>query len=205
MAGKSGTATINTANISGAATRNMKWEQRVPPLIWMSLAIKAAFVEAFNQMLGDKEQYIARFEKMLPLLADTSKLEKQLAGVQNKHGSMMNSLRLYMEENTRQIQDQEEYNRRFSKLDAECKKAEEEIESIRKKILSQSGRKEQIRRCLDELRQCGDILEEFDLDLWNSMIESVTVCADEKLVFLFRDGTEVTVQMPEKPKMTKTT
>ena len=63
----------------------------------------------------------------------------------------------------------------------------------------------QIRRCLDELWQCGDILEEFDLDLWNSMIESVTVCADEKLVFLFRDGTEVTVQMPEKPKMTKTT
>ena len=138
-------------------------------------------------MLGDKEQYIARFEKMLPLLADTSKLEKQLAGAQNKHGSMMNSLRLYMEENNRQIQDQEEYNRHFSKLDAECKKAEEEIESIRKKILSQSGRKEQIRRCLDELRQCGDILEEFNLDLWNSMIESVTVCADEKQVFLFRD------------------
>jgi len=67
--------------------------------------LKAAFVEAFNRMLGDKEQYIARFEEMLPLLADTSKLERQLTETQNKHSHLMNNLRLYMEENTRQIQD----------------------------------------------------------------------------------------------------
>lgn len=166
--------------------------------------IKAAFVEAFNQMLGDKEQYIARFEEMLPLLAGTTKLEAQMTEAQTKHDELMNNLRRYMEENTRQIQDQKEYNRRFSELDARCKTAEEEIEAIQKELLSQSGRKEQIRRCLDELRECGDILEEFDLDLWNSMVESVTVCTDKKLAFLFRDGTEIIVQML-KTKMTKTT
>lgn len=112
----------------------------------------------------------------------------------------MNHLRCYMEENTRQIQDQEEYNRHFSEMDTECKKAEEEIACIEKEILAQSGRKEQIRRCLDEIRQCGDILEEFDLDLWNSMVESATVYAGEKLVFRFRDGTEIPMQIQEKPK-----
>lgn len=167
-------------------------------------AIKAAFVEAFNRILGNKEQYIARFEEMLPLLADTTKLEAQMTEAQTKHDELMDNLRHYMEENTRQIQDQEEYNRRFSELDAECKKAEEEMAAIQKELLSQSGRKEQIRRCLDELRECGDILEEFDLDLWNSMVESVTVCTDKKLAFLFRDGTEVAVLMPEKQKMAKT-
>ena len=110
-------------------------------------------------MLGDKEQYISRFNEMLPLLADTSKLERQLTEAQNKHSHLMNNLRLYMEENTRQIQDQEEYNRRFSQLDTECKKAEEKIEAIQKEILERSGRKEQIRRCLDDLQECGDILD----------------------------------------------
>lgn len=57
--------------------------------------LEAAFVEAYNRMLGNKEQYIARFEEMLPLLADTSKLERQLAEVQNKHSHLMNNLRLY--------------------------------------------------------------------------------------------------------------
>lgn len=156
-------------------------------------------------MLGDKEQYIARFEEMLPLLANTTELEVRMAEAQTNHDGLMDNLRHYMEENTRQIQDQEEYNLRFTELDAECKKAEEEIDGIQKEILAQSCRREQIRRCLDELRECGDILEEFDLDLWNSMVESVTVCDSKKLVFLFRDGTEVTVSIPEKPKMAKTT
>ena len=163
-------------------------------------AIEAAFIQAFNRMLGDKEQHIARFEKMLPLLADTSRLEGRLAEAEKKHGALMNSLRLYMEENTRQIQDQEEYNRHFSELDAQCKKAEEEIGAIQKEILQQSGRKEQIRRCLNELRECGDILEEFDPSLWNTVIESVTVYNDNKLVFRFWDGTEIPIRMPEKQK-----
>lgn len=121
----------------------------------------------------------------------TPNLEEQLAETQNEHARLMDNLRRYMEENTRQIQNQEEYNRRFSELDAECKEAEQQIAAIQKELLAQSGRKEQIRRCLDELRECGDILEEFDLDLWNSMVGSVTVYTDKKLAFLFRDGTKI--------------
>ena len=102
-----------------------------------------------------------------------------------------------MEENTRQIQNQEEYNRRFSEQDAECKRAEEQITQLKEEILAQSGKKEQVSRCLDELRKCRDTIEKFDRNLWNTMIESVTVYADKKLVFLFRDETNVTVQIPE--------
>ena len=136
---------------------------------------------------------------MLPTLADTSSLEKQLDEAQNRHADLMDSLRRYMEENTRQIQNQEEYNRRFSEQDAECKRAEEQITQLKEEILAQSGKREQARRCLEELRKCGDAIEKFDLDLWNAMVESVTVYADKRLVFLFRDETKVTVQMSEPP------
>ena len=165
--------------------------------------LEAAFVKAFSQMLSNKEQHIVRLEKMLPTLADTSSLEKQLDEAQNRHADLMDSLRRYMEENTRQIQNQEEYNRRFSEQDAECKRAEGQITQLKEEILAQSGKREQARRCLEELRKCGDVIEKFDLDLWNAMVESVTVYADKKLVFLFRDETEVTVQMPEKQKLVK--
>ncbi len=40
--------------------------------------LEMAFVEAFNQILSNKEHHIARLEKMLPMLEDTSNLEKQL-------------------------------------------------------------------------------------------------------------------------------
>jgi len=90
-----------------------------------------------------------------------------------------------------------EYNRRFSEQDAECKKAEEQITHLREEILTQSSKKEQASRCLEELRKCRNTIEGFDLGLWNSMVESVTVFADKRLVFRFRDETEVIVQMPE--------
>lgn len=167
--------------------------------------LEAAFVEAFSQILNDKEQHIARLEKMLLILTDTSGLEQQLDEAQNHHAELMGALRCYMEENTRQIQNQEEYNRRFSEQDAECKEAEKQIIHLQEKILVQSGKKEQISRCLEELHKCGDAIEKFDLDLWNAMVESVMVFTDKRLVFLFRDETKVTVQMPEKQTMVKTT
>lgn len=157
-----------------------------------------AFVTAFNKLLGDKEQYIARFEKLLPLLADTSGLEQQCDALEAQHAEMMKSLRLYMEANTRQVQNQAEYHQRFSEMQNECKEIEDKIVWAKKEILAQQGRKEQICRCLDELRQCGDILEEFDLDLWNAVVESVTVSVNGTLTFLFRDGTEVPMEPPKK-------
>ena len=78
----------------------------------------------------------------------------------------------------------------------ECKRTEEQMGKLREEVLAQSGKMEQARRCLEELRKCVDTIEEFDLGLWNSMVESVTVYADKRLVFLFRDETKVTVQMP---------
>lgn len=157
--------------------------------------IESAFILAFNKVLGEKEKYIRRFEELLPLLADTSNLEKQLAETQEQHDILMANLRSYMEENTRQIQDQVEYNRRFNQMDAECIAAEEQVKSLQKKILGQSGRKEQIRRCLEQIQECGDILTDFDSNLWNSMIESVIVSQDKVLTFQFRDGSEVPVAL----------
>lgn len=160
--------------------------------------IEGAFAMAFNQLLGDKEQYIARFEELLPLLADTGGLQKQLDDLRSEHAGMLDELRRYMEENTRQVQDQGEYNRRFEEMSGACTEIENQIKKVQEDILAQQGRKEQIRRCLNELRLCGDILEEFDLDLWNAMVEAVTVMADKTLVFRFRGGTEIPVKIPEK-------
>ena len=159
--------------------------------------IESAFIVAFNEVLGEKEKYIQRFTELLPLLADTSNLEKKLAEANEQHSSLIAKLRSYMDENTRQVQDQAEYNRQFSQMDAECEAAEKQIKSIQKKILEQSGRKEQIKRCLEQIQDCGDLLTDFNSELWNSMVEAVIVTREKVLTFRFRDGSEVAVELPE--------
>lgn len=83
-------------------------------------------------------------------------------------------------------------------MSTEYTELEAKIQGAKQEILIQRGRKEQIHRYLNELRRCGDILEEFDMDLWNMAVESATITADSILTFLFRDGTKIPVHLPKK-------
>ena len=157
--------------------------------------IKTAFLKAFNQVLGDKGLYIAQFEEMLPLLADTSKLEIRLKEAQSAFDAAVEKLRRHMEENARLLQDQDAYELRFNELAQECKMAENLIASLKDEILERSARKEKIRLYLDELRKTGDIVTEFDEALWQITVESVSVHRDKRLSFIFRDGTEIPVKV----------
>lgn len=160
--------------------------------------IKTAFVEAFNRLLGDKKRYIAHFEELLPMLANTEDLEQEVERLSVVYSEQMGTLRRYMEENTRQVQNQAEYSERFNEMSAACTEMETKIDRVKEKILARHGRKEQICRCLEELKLCGDILEAFDVDLWNTFVETVRINADKIFVFCFRDGTEISVNLPEK-------
>lgn len=157
--------------------------------------ISAAFVTAINQLLKEKEQHICKLEKLLKCLADTKDLDKQLEEAKEKHTSLLDALRAYMSENTRIIQDQEEYNRKFAEMDTECKKAEKEIALLQKKILDQLAEKEKTHRSIEALEKCENTLDTFDEDLWNILVDYVAVSKNKNLEFMFRDGTEITVSL----------
>lgn len=159
--------------------------------------IKNAFVMAFNQMLGRKAEYIARLEKLQKELNDTSLLDEQLKAATSRHAHILAELRRYMEENTRQIQDQGEYNRRFNEMDAACQAQEKVIAAIKKQVLDQQTRKEQAARFLSILAECSEPIKEFDTDLWSSMIADVTVSQNKVLNFRFYDETVIAVDLSE--------
>ena len=159
--------------------------------------IENAFVIAFNQMLDDKAEHLARLEALQKELSDTSSLDEQLKTATSEHARLLAELRRYMEENTRQIQDQTEYNRRFSEMDTACQKQEEIIAQLKKQLIDQQTRKEQAARFLRILTECRNPIKEFDTDFWSSMIENVTVSQDKTLSFRFYDGAVIDVKLPE--------
>lgn len=160
--------------------------------------IEEGFVIAFNQLLRDKEWYIQHFTEILSPLTDASEFEQQLTEKMAAHADLLEQMRSYMAENTRQIQDQVEYNRHFNKMDAECRQIEEQVASLKAQILDEQARKEKIRRCLEELRQRGEALTEFDIELWSSMIDKVSVAKDKTLSFRLQDGSDILVNVSGK-------
>ena len=103
-----------------------------------------------------------------------------------------------IEKNKHQVQDQAEYTERYNALHDECQQLEAQITRLESKIHARQSKKEEIRRWMGMLRQCGDILIEFDPDLWNSTVETATVGKDKILTFRFKDGTEIPVPISDK-------
>ena len=156
-----------------------------------------AFVEAFNRILGNKEHYIRQFEELLPLLADTAPLEAKLETAINECSKVGEQLRLCIEENARSVQNQKEYERRYNELAERFAGLNNQMSDIAGEILEQSVRKEKIRRFLDELRNTENLVTEFDENLWNAAVDTITVESDKKLTVTFRDGTKISVAMPK--------
>ena len=136
--------------------------------------------------------------EMMPVISDTSALEERLADLEAQYNEAHLGLKALLEENKRQIQDQTEYAKRYNILYAKYEQTANEIAATKKQIYARQSKRERILRSLEELRRCGDILEGFDEEIWNAMVESVTVDKDKTLKFRFRDGTEVSVPLPEK-------
>lgn len=159
--------------------------------------LKQVFMAAFNRILGSKAHYIRQFEELMPLLADTSKLEVKRDTLMTEQSGAEEQLRRCIDENARTLQDQAGYERRYAELADRITSLREQIAKVNNEILEQVNRKEKIRRFLTELQQSGDIVTEFDENIWSATVESMTVCSEKEVTVTFRDGTEVTVEIPE--------
>lgn len=164
--------------------------------------IKDAFLEAVKSVWKDKHCFMLRLEKRMQKLSDTSKLERELEAAQNRYSEILNKQRLYMEENTRIIQDQAEYNRRFLEMEKEANATEERIRQLEQQILEQSGKAGRLRRCLKALQSYEGEAKQFDEDLWNTLVESATISTDRVITFHFFDETDIPIKLPEKPTRT---
>jgi len=159
--------------------------------------IKEGFIEAFNRVLGNKEPYIQRFKELLPLLADTSALERQCGKLSDEMNETETLLRRRIEENAKSAQNQDEYEQRYDELADRLTLLNNMVAETESEILEQRARKEKICRFLDELRQAGNLINEFDDSLWRATVDSVNVSISKTLTFLFKDGTEISVVAPE--------
>lgn len=65
------------------------------------------------------------------------------------------------------------------------------IEELR---LERNAKRTKMAMFLDRLTGCGNLVTEFDEEIWYSTVDSVTVYKDGRMVFAFRDGKKITVK-----------
>jgi len=155
--------------------------------------IKAAFLAAFNDRLDCKAEILDAYNEVLYVLGDTAELETEARAIMEEREIIEGLSRKMIQENASVALDQDEYRQRYERLIERDEAAKTRLDEIETKRMERAAKRADISRFLESLVKHGDLVTEFDEELWYTTVDSITVYNDGRLIVKFRDGSEVTV------------
>lgn len=162
------------------------------------VAVQKAFVDALNQLYGDRERLIEDYGVIIQVLTDTSALDKEAKAQQDECDVVMELIRKCVEENSRTALNQDEYQTRYGALLTRYETAKNRLDEITEEKQARAAKRENISRFIADLERCGGLLTEFDESLWYETVETVTVYSENDVAVAFKDGSEVHVDLSGK-------
>lgn len=160
--------------------------------------LEYAFITAINQILAVKDDYFAEYETVVTELTNTDALDSETEKLNAESVETYNSLKSAMDENARQALNQDNYERRFGTLNDKYEEQLRRLTELSKKRQSILARRERLNIFLAELREQDGLLIEFDEALFRATVDRYTVHSEREVAVLFRDGTEITVDVAKK-------
>jgi hypothetical protein len=157
--------------------------------------LKFAFVAAINQVLAVKDDYFTEYETVVSELTDTAAIDRQIEKLNAESVETYNALKAALEENARQALNQDDYAARFGALNTRYEEQRNRLAEITDKRQGILARRKRLNMFLDDLRSQDGLLAEFDEPLFRATTDKLTVLSEREVAVLFRDGTEITVDV----------
>ena len=155
--------------------------------------IKARFIKAYNLVMCDKKQVVEDTLAVIELLTDTSDLDIEIAGLQEKIERISSDVSLMVRDNARTQQDQIKFAARYEELTKEYETQKAALEKAVKEKAYKTGKATKMRAYLEAMKQADDFLEEWSDEAWILMVETAIVNRDKTITFKFTNGKEVAV------------
>ena len=154
-------------------------------------AIKQAFVAAFNSLLGGKKELFAAYEDCLDAITDDSEYRKQNEEIEKRCLELTVLIEQLVMSNTRTPQPTKDFNERYNEYVEEFDDLKEQKREADLQIAKCAVKRTNVLAFLADLKKQKNPLREFDDIVWNAVLDHMTIYSDCKVVFVFRDGTEL--------------
>ena len=93
-------------------------------------------------------------------------------------------------ENARKVQNQDEYEIRYTSLVNRFNATKTRLDEIKQTIIEKQSKRDEVEDFIQELEK-QELMTEFDKNVWLSMVDYLTVHHDGKIEFTFLDGSKV--------------
>lgn len=152
--------------------------------------IKTRFVGAFNAILADKDSALENCRLMQSTLTDCSGLDAEIKSLLEEIDVVTELTKRCIAENSQTAQNQEEYAARYNGFVERYEKAKTRVEELHSIKNVRQAQADAIGAFMFEVQEL-DTLSEFDNKLWLTVIDTVTVHADERMTFKFQGSTVI--------------
>ena len=161
--------------------------------------LRTAFEKALGMLLERRSEIFSAYETIIANLTDTAQLDRELERAQARLDEAHQEMERMARRNAEIAQDQEEYNRAFDALSAKCSALKEKIGALKAQLAAKAGRRRKLEAFMAQLRE-KEALAPFDERTFAAMVDHIVVYPGEakgakKLIFRFRDGTEIPVDL----------
>ncbi len=157
--------------------------------------LKEHFITALSQLLTDRTALLEDGRLILKELLDTAALDADSESILQEMDVVAGMIRQMVNENANQATDQTAYTERYNSLVERYENLQANYEALQQQKERRQIQAEAISNCLNALEKLDMLQIGFTDSLWNTVIAHVTVYADDRLVFHFKNGAETIVWM----------
>ena len=157
--------------------------------------IKELFVVALSKLLVDREALLEDGRLIRHELMDTAAIDTECEELLQEMDVVAGLIQKCINENAVKAIDQDEYISRYNSLVSRHEKAQNRYDTLKKKRGRRLIQADVMSGFLFAITELDTLQLQFNPPLWHTTVDHVTVYADERLVFHFKNGSEVEVQI----------
>lgn len=152
--------------------------------------IQTAFLRVMNDMITNKDELLADYERLAKRLTDTTALDAESKALTSECEVVQELMRKAITENATQAIDQDEYSERYMALQQRYETASDRLNVLDRQRTEHKVKCDKIKEFIRILRNSEEVLTEFDEKLWRATVERLLVQPDGEIRFLLKDGCE---------------
>ena len=157
--------------------------------------LKELFLSALGAYLSDRETVIVRLRDTQRVLTDTDFIDEDIRTSEEELTAVTEMLRLCIEENATNTMTEENYRATHAELCSRFEETEAKLAALQRRREKMKADAIAIGGLMFELGELDTLPIAFDEKLWQGTIDHVTVHADERVVFCFKDGKEIITRL----------
>ena len=154
-------------------------------------AIRMRFVAAFNELITQRETLLDQCRLMQSALSDNTIIEAKIRELEQEIDVVAELIRKCIDENSRTIQNQQEYNSRYNGLAGRYEKLQKRLDDLADTRAANNATADAIGAFMFELSEREAPVEEFCDKLWIAVIDRITVYPDARILFTFKGGISI--------------